>query len=112
MTFQESIRVCFSKYADFGGKASRSEYWWFVLFLFLGGAVSAVMGDDVAAIFFLVTLLPLIAVGARRLHDAGYSGWMQLIGLVPIGGIIVLVIFLAQGGKEQRAVAGEAAASS
>lgn len=99
MTFQESIRVCFTKYADFNGTASRSEYWWFVLFLVLGGAVASVLAHSYSTIFFLVTLLPLLAAGARRLHDAGRSGWFQLFGLVPVAGIIVLSVFLAQEGK-------------
>ena len=95
MTFQESIRVCLTKYADFGGIASRSEYWWFVLFLALGGAVTSVADDRLATIFFLVMLLPLLAVGTRRLRDTGRSGWWQLIALVPFAGIVVLAILLA-----------------
>lgn len=108
MTFQDSIRVCFTKYADFSGTASRSEYWWFVLFLGLGGAVASVAAQSYSAIFFLVTLLPLLAAGTRRLRDAGQSGWLQLIALVPVAGIFILAIYLAQEGKE-RAVAPQAA---
>jgi len=108
MTFQESIRVCFTKYADFTGTASRSEYWWFIVFLCLGGAVSSVAADRYSAIFFLVTLLPLLAVGTRRLRDTGQSGWLQLIAFVPIAGIFVLVVLLAQEGKG-RGVAPQAA---
>lgn len=108
MTFQESIRVCFTKYADFTGTASRSEYWWFILFLALAGAVASVVAPSYGTIFFLATLLPLLAAGARRLRDSGRSGWLQLIGLVPVAGIIVLVVFLAQEGKEA-ALAREAA---
>lgn len=100
MTFQESIRACFTKYADFSGTASRSEYWWFVLFLALAGAAASVVAHSYATIFFIATLLPLLAAGARRLHDAGRSGWLQLIGLVPMAGILVLAFFLAQEGKE------------
>ena len=108
MTFQESIRVCFTKYADFTGTASRSEYWWFVLFLVLAGAAASVLADSYGTVFFLATLLPLLAAGCRRLHDTGRSGWLQLIGLVPVAGLIVLVAFLAQEGKETAAV-GQAA---
>lgn len=100
MTFQESIRICLLKYADFNGTASRPEYWWFVLFLGLGGAVASVLSSSSATIFFIVTLLPLLAVGARRLHDTGHSGWMQLIGLIPVAGIVVLAFLFAQAGKE------------
>ena len=108
MTFQDSIRVCFTKYADFNGTASRAEYWWFIVFLALGGAVTSVADQNYSTIFFLVTLLPLLAVGTRRLRDTGQSGWLQLIALVPVAGIFVLVIFLAQEGKG-RALAPQAA---
>jgi uncharacterized membrane protein YhaH (DUF805 family) len=104
MTFQESIRVCFTKYADFSGTASRSEYWWFVVFLVLAGAIASVPGSSYATVFFLATILPLLAAGSRRLRETGRSGWLQLIGLVPAAGIIVLGFFLAQEGKEVAAV--------
>jgi uncharacterized membrane protein YhaH (DUF805 family) len=99
MTFQESIRVCFTKYADFDGTASRSEYWWFVLFLVLAGAAASVLAESYAAIFFLATLLPLLAAGTRRLRDSGRSGWLQLFALVPVAGIVVLAVYLAQDHK-------------
>ena len=99
MTFQESIRVCLTKYADFTGTASRSEYWWFVLFLALGGAAASTLGDPFVPLFFIAALLPLLAAGARRMHDTGNSGWLQLIGLVPVAGLVVLVVLLAQERK-------------
>ena len=98
MTFQESIRVCLRKYADFSGTASRAEYWWFVLFLALAGAVAYVVADSLGAVFFLATLLPLLAAGTRRLRDTGRSGWLQLLGLVPVAGLLVLALFMAQEG--------------
>jgi uncharacterized membrane protein YhaH (DUF805 family) len=96
MTFQESIKVCFKKYADFNGNASRPEYWWFFLFLFIVGAVLAVVSNTINTIFSLATLLPSLAAGARRLHETNRSGWWQLLWLVPIVGWIVIIIFLAQ----------------
>jgi uncharacterized membrane protein YhaH (DUF805 family) len=99
MTFQDSIRVCLTKYADFDGTASRSEYWWFVLFLVLAGTAASVLAHSYATIFFLATLLPLLAAGTRRLRDTGRSGWLQLFVLVPAAGIFLLSIFLAQPGK-------------
>ena len=104
MTFQESIRVCFTKYADFRGTASKSEYWWFVLFLVLAGTAASVLAPNYGTIFFLATLLPLLAAGTRRLRDTGRSGWWQLIGLVPAAGIVVLVVLLVQDGKEAAVV--------
>ena len=100
MSFQESIRVCLSKYADFNGTASRAEYWWFVLFLLLGGAVTSVFDERYATVFFLLMLLPLLAVGARRLHETRRSGWLQLFGLIPVAGVIILAVFMAQEAPE------------
>lgn len=99
MNFQESIKVCFSKYATFEGTATRPEYWWFFLFLFLGGMAVSVISDKLGALFYIATLLPSLAAAARRLHDTGRSGWWQLIALIPVIGIIVLLVFLAQKGK-------------
>jgi uncharacterized membrane protein YhaH (DUF805 family) len=96
MTFQESVKVCFAKYADFSGKASRSEYWWFVLFILLVSMAASVISPKLSALFTLATLLPSIAIAARRLHDTNRSGWWQLIVLVPLIGFIVLLVFLAQ----------------
>jgi len=93
MTFAESIRVCFSKYADFNGTASRSEFWWFQLFIFLVAAALSLFSTTLCSLFYLAVLLPSLAVGARRLHDTGKSGWWQLLLLVPVAGTIVLIIF-------------------
>ena len=100
MTFQDSIKVCFNKYVDFSGRASRSEYWWFVLFVFLGNLVLGMINNWLGVIFILATLLPQLAAASRRLHDTGRSGWWQLIGLIPLIGWIVLIVFLAQESGE------------
>lgn len=99
MTFQESIRVCFSKYADLNGRAARSEYWWFALFILIASLVLSKLSPILGGVFSLATLLPSIAAAARRLHDTNRSGWWQLVAIVPVVGIIVLVVFLAQEGR-------------
>jgi uncharacterized membrane protein YhaH (DUF805 family) len=104
MTFYEAITSCFTKYADFNGRAKRSEYWWFFLFILLASAGAAVIDTTLCYLFSIATCLPLLAVGARRLHDTNRSGWWQLLYLVPLGFIVVL-IFLAQ---ESKPAAGEA----
>ena len=97
MTFTKSIEVCFNKYATFSGRASRSEFWWFYLFGILGGIIAGIIDvmifgysievtGPMGWIFTIVLLLPSIAVGARRLHDVGKSGWWQLLYFVLIIG--------------------------
>jgi uncharacterized membrane protein YhaH (DUF805 family) len=100
MTFAESIKACFAKYADFNGRASRSEYWWFFLFAVLGGMALSMVSNTLALLFNLALLVPSLAVGARRLHDTDRSGWMLLIWLIPLVGWIVVIYFLAQEPKE------------
>lgn len=106
MTFQESIRVCFSKYVEFTGRAGRPEYWWFMLFIVVVSVVLSMVSNTVSAVFSLATLLPSISAATRRLHDTGRSGWWQLIAFVPIIGWIVLIVFLAKEGTSQAAISG------
>ncbi|CUH70184.1 Inner membrane protein YhaH [Thalassovita autumnalis] len=82
--FGEAIKICFSKYFTFSGRASRSEYWWFALFVALGSFVSGIIdaamfpyGDAAlfAPLFGLATFFPLYAVSWRRLHDTDHTGW-------------------------------------
>jgi uncharacterized membrane protein YhaH (DUF805 family) len=96
MTFWDAVRVCFLKYADFTGRATRPEYWWFVLFIIIVSFVVSMGGNVASSVFMLATLVPCIAVATRRLHDTNRSGWWQLICLVPVVGLIVLIVFLAQ----------------
>jgi len=102
MTFTESISTCFSKYATFDGTASRSEYWWFFLFLVLAALVLGLASDVLAAIFNLATIIPSLAAGARRLHDTDRSGWWLLLLLIPFIGWIAVIVLLAQEGKPNR----------
>lgn len=95
MTFQEAIRVCFVKYADFTGRASRPEFWWFALFILLSTSALTYLSETIGSIFLIATLLPLLAVGARRLRDSGTNTWWLLGLLIPVGGIIILGFFWA-----------------
>lgn len=99
MSFSKSITTCLSKYADFNGRASRSEYWWFYLFSILM-SWGAVLVDNTGVLSLLINLgfmLPAFAAGARRLHDTNRSGWWQLL-LITIIGIIPLIIWLSTKG--------------
>ena len=111
MDFSTSIKTCFSKYAVFSGKASRSEFWYFFLFGFIGSMVTLVIDSmilgfsidgvgPINAIFSIITFLPYLAVGARRLHDINRSGWWQLIALTGIG-IVLLIVWWAMEGKQK-----------
>lgn len=90
MGFGEAIKVCFNKYANFSGRASRAEYWWFYLFTFLVTMVTCGVGG-------LVFIIPQYSVGARRLHDTGRSGWLQLLGLIPIVGLVLIYWWVLEG---------------
>ena len=103
------------QYADFTGRARRKEYWMFTLVSFviavvlgildgmlgldsnLGGFNFGLLGD----LYSLAVLLPTLAVGARRLHDTGRSGWWLLIGIIPLIGWIILIVFFATDGQRQ-----------
>ncbi len=93
--------VVMNKYATFTGRATRSEYWWFVLgSLIISVALSiidSIMFDSKSGVlqplFSLAVLVPSIAVGIRRLHDIGKSGWWILISIIPIIGWIIALIF-------------------
>jgi uncharacterized membrane protein YhaH (DUF805 family) len=106
MTFVESIKAVLTNYAGFTGRASRSEFWWFYLFTVLVSLVFNVLSGGNAGSFFgivsalvsLALLLPSLAVGVRRLHDIGRSGWFLLFALIPLAGIIILIVWWARAG--------------
>jgi uncharacterized membrane protein YhaH (DUF805 family) len=100
MTFVDSIRTCLTKYVDFNGVASRSEFWWFMLFVFVVSAALNYVSPLVGGLFGLAMILPELAVGARRLHDTGKSGWLQLLLLIPLIGLIILIVFWVQESKK------------
>ncbi|MDA8259800.1 MAG: DUF805 domain-containing protein [Betaproteobacteria bacterium] len=100
MTFGESIKTCFSKYAEFNGRASRSEFWWWFLFTFLVSAGAGMVSETLSGLFSLAVLLPGLAVGARRLHDTDRSAWFLLLWFIPIIGWIVLLVWAVQEAKE------------
>jgi len=88
------------KYAVFSGRASRTEYWIFllcnVLIAFMLGLFESVLGSSrgvLGMLYSLVVFLPTIAVSVRRLHDTGRSGWWMLMALIPVIGTIVLLVF-------------------
>jgi uncharacterized membrane protein YhaH (DUF805 family) len=96
MDFATSIKTVLTKYADFNGRARRSEFWWWFLAVVIVDIVTRALGVGVLSLLIsLAILVPNLAVGSRRLHDTGKSGWLQLIALTIIG-IIPLIVFFAQ----------------
>lgn len=105
MTFAQSIQTVFRKYAEFTGRATRPEFWWFVLFGAIGHAAlnafnlfttqgTVYLGASLSGVFGIIIFLPSLAVTVRRLRDAGRS-WAELFWiLLPIAGIIVLIVHL------------------
>ena len=115
-SFPGAVRTCLlRKYADFGGRASRGEYWFFVLFaalVTLGavlGVFAAGAGPHPPAVLPFVTpfvglvlAVPTLAVTVRRLHDTGRSGWWYVVGWVPLGGFVLLALLLTRGTGDNR----------
>ena len=94
MNFTQSIRICFQKFADFKGRASRSEFWYYYLFVILVNIISVFLALQITSffvvwfIFALISFVPALAVTARRLHDIGKSGWWQILAYIPYVGIL------------------------
>ena len=120
MSYMEAVKAGFSNYAKFNGRASRSEFWWFMLFvvivyavlyaiigIFGGLSASDAYGEVsvsvsgfpffILLVVWLALLLPVLGLQWRRLHDANHSGWWWLISFVPFGGIVLIVFFATPG---------------
>jgi uncharacterized membrane protein YhaH (DUF805 family) len=107
MGFTEAISAGFRNYVNFSGRATRSEFWYWVLFAVLASIAAGLIDialfglDGSSAIESLVGLalfLPGLAVSVRRLHDLDRSGWWVLLGLIPLVGVIILIIWNCQRG--------------
>jgi uncharacterized membrane protein YhaH (DUF805 family) len=115
MSFTEAIRSVYRNYFKFSGRASRPEWWWFFLFamvVYIGFVVLTVAAyPDVRGpsdglwgvvllgmiVFWLVSLVPYVAVTVRRLHDQDRSGWWLLLALVPFGGLVLFILMMLEG---------------
>ena len=114
MGFGDSVRTCWKKYGDFDGRAARSEFWWWVVFVALVQFTAAIVLTIFLIIFqnvgflqwlsvlifmviVLAFLLPSIAVSVRRLHDRDLSGWLYLLSFVPFGGLVLFIFYVMPG---------------
>lgn len=104
VSFEEAVRSALQQnYCNFSGRASRSEFWWYVLFTFLVsvvigwiGFVSRDLGNVINTLVGLALLLPGLGLSVRRLHDTGRSGWWILINLIPVVGNIIYLVWMCQ----------------
>lgn len=109
--FSQFYLGALKKYAEFSGTATRQEFWMFVLFNFLVsigvGVVAGILKFPLlVGLYNLAMIIPGFAIGARRLHDIGKSGWWQLLLFIPIVniiGLIILIIFWVQPTKNSAA---------
>ncbi len=111
MGFMDAVKnAIMNNYANFSGRASRSELWWFSLFNFLisipVAMIDLIIGIEVVpgygpfgSILIFALLLPNMGLVVRRLHDTGRSGWWYFIALVPCVGFIILLVFLIIDGE-------------
>ncbi|MED1204026.1 DUF805 domain-containing protein [Heyndrickxia acidicola] len=96
-----------NNYAGFEGRARRKEYWMFVLFNFIFELIVRIVDAILHThsllpfLYGLAVLIPSLAVSARRLHDTGKSGWVQLINLIPVIGTIIFIVFMCQDSQDR-----------
>ena len=125
MNFQNAIKTCIKKkYANFSGRASKSEFWFFLLFVLLGGIATTIIDimmssysvsyfsfsnffltsygwGPVNSIYQLLVIVPSLAVSARRLHDNNRSGWYFLLCVIPIVGLILIFWWSSLGSNKK-----------
>ena len=123
MNFGTAVKSFWSKYTNFKGRARRSEYWYVQLFLVITNLIAAPIdlalmnwdtdrfiaqggGGIVGLIWILTTIVPAIALEFRRLHDTNRSGWWVLIGLVPLLGAVVLIVFTVEDSADGQNIYG------
>ena len=97
MNFIDSTKAGLQNYANFKGRATRSEYWWFMLFCILVQVVSGMVHEYGVFVPLLALASPFLAVSVRRFHDLDKSGWFYLINLIPFGSFYVLYLYTQKG---------------
>ena len=107
MDFSSAVVSGFANYVNFRGRACRSEFWWFQLFCIVTSVAlqiiemaSASRHGYVSSVFSIITVIPITAIGVRRLHDIDRSGWWMLLGIIPLAGMLVLIIWACLRGTD------------
>ena len=96
--------VFLTNYVKFDGRAGRKEFWYAFLFYFIVnlilGWIPGTVGLIIKIIWWLATLLPVLGVSVRRLHDINKTGWLLLLSLIPLVGEIILIVWWAREGDK------------
>lgn len=96
VSFTYAVQLAFQKYFDFNGRSTRAEYWWFSLFTFVGSILLSMINPIFQSLFALITLIPSLSLGVRRLHDINKSGWWLLLWFAFLIGWIILIVWAIQ----------------
>jgi len=101
VNLQQAVTSVLNQYATFTGRARRSEFWFWILATVIASVVASIIDAIIGIkllefVVALATIVPTLAVGARRLHDTGRSGWLQLLGLIPVVGWIILILWFLE----------------
>jgi len=99
MSFGTAIAAGFRNYSNFTGTASRAEFWWFQLFVVLVNIGVSAVADELSLVWLLAILVPYLAIGVRRLRDAGFNWALLLLGLIPVLGTITVIVLWVQPTK-------------
>ena len=100
VSFIDAVKLFFTRYAEFGGRSRRSEFWWAMLFTGIVGTILGYVIPDFSWIWSLAILIPSLAIEFRRLHDVGKSGWWILWNLLPLIGQIILLVQFCKDSTE------------
>jgi uncharacterized membrane protein YhaH (DUF805 family)/DNA-binding Xre family transcriptional regulator len=102
MTPLEAVEKALRQFADFSGRATRFEYWWFLVFVLVITAVCTIINEKAYQVAGVILLVPLLSAGTRRLNDANQSAWWQMFWFVPFGQIVVLILMAMPSSDESR----------
>lgn len=110
VTFGEAIRLAFANFGDFSGRATRGEYWWYILFdmvIYYPLLLASESGNETMSmllgLWVLVNFIPNLSLAVRRLHDTGRSGWNWWLWITCIGAIPLLVWLATEGDRDTNA---------
>lgn len=96
ITFLDAVKLYVQRWLEFKGRSRRSEYWWATLGVTLVSFALGLVNSEISSIWTVLTLIPSLSLSIRRLHDIGKSGWNYLLGLIPIAGPVLLIVWFCR----------------